>query len=93
MVSSPILAFPDFKLPFYLYVDASLEGIGITLGQIQDKKEVVTAYGGHKLTGPKRNYSATEREALALVEGIEKYQVYLQRKSFMYTQITMRSNG
>ena len=86
LVSAPILAFPDFKLPFYLYVDASLEGIGITLGQIQDKKEVVIAYGGRKLTGPERNYSATERAALALVEGIKKYQVYLQGEKFhVYT--------
>ena len=36
LVSASILAFPDFNLPFYLYVDASLEGIGITSGQIQD---------------------------------------------------------
>ena len=92
LVSAPILAFLDFKLPFYLYVDASLEGIGITLGQIQDKKEVIIAYGGRKLTGPERNYSATEREALVLVEGIRKYQVYLQRKKFyVYTELARLS--
>ena len=43
LISVPILVFPDFTIPFYLYVDASLEGIGMTLGQIQNKKEVAIA--------------------------------------------------
>ena len=37
LTEAPILAYPDFTLPFDLYVDASDEGIGMVLGQ--DKKE------------------------------------------------------
>lgn len=30
LVSAPVLAYPDFNLSFYLYVDASQTGIGLT---------------------------------------------------------------
>lgn len=36
LVSSPILAYADFNLPFCLYTDASLEGLGAVLSQIQN---------------------------------------------------------
>lgn len=38
LVCAPTLAFPDFKETFQLFTDASNEGIGATLGQIQDGK-------------------------------------------------------
>ena len=50
LVTAPVLAFPDFSQPFDLYVDASLEGIGMTLGQTQKGHEVAIAYAGHDLT-------------------------------------------
>ena len=68
LVTAPVLAFPDFSLPFDLYVDASLEGIGMTLGQTQKGHEVAIAYAGRDLTPAERNYSATEHEALALCQ-------------------------
>ena len=82
LVSAPILAFPDFSIPFDLYVDASLDGIGMTLGQIQDGREVAIAYAGRDLNSAERNYSATEREALAVVAGIKKFQSYLHGRRF-----------
>ena len=44
LVTAPVLPFPDFSQPFDLYVDASLEGIGMTLGQTQKGHEVAIAY-------------------------------------------------
>ena len=67
LVTAPVLAFPDFSQPFDLYVDASLEGIGMTLGQTQKGHEVAIAYAGRDLTPAERNYSATEHEALTVV--------------------------
>ena len=72
LVSAPILAYPNFKEPFLLFVDASSTGIGFTLAQVQNAKEVVIAYKGRGLNQAERNYITTEREALALVEGIKK---------------------
>ena len=59
LISAPILSYPDFRLPFHLFVDASQTGIGLTLGQIVDGVERVIAYAGRDLNPAERNYSAT----------------------------------
>ena len=55
LVTAPVLAFPDFSQPFDLYVDASLERIGTTLGQTQKAHEVPIAYVSRDLTPADRN--------------------------------------
>jgi len=82
LVNAPILAYPNFEEQFLLFVDANSTGIGFTLGQMQDGKEVVIAYNGRGLNQAEQNYSTTEREALALVEGIKKFQPYLHNHKF-----------
>ena len=57
LISAPILSFPDFTL-------------GMTLGQIQYGEEVVIAYAGRSLNSAELSYSATEKEALAVIKGI-----------------------
>ena len=90
LVTAPILAYPNFQEPFLLFVDASATGIGFTLAQLQDGKEVVIAYNGRGLNQAEQKYSTTEREALALVEGIKKFQPYLHNRKF--TVITDHSS-
>ena len=82
LISAPILAYPDFSLPFHLYVDASQTGIGLTLGQIVEGREVAIAYAGRDFNQAERNYSATEREALAVIDGIKRFQPYLYGQKF-----------
>ena len=43
---------------------------------------MVIAYGGRKLLPAEKNYSVTEREALAVVAGIKHYQHYLYGAHF-----------
>ena len=83
LASAPILAFPNFKEPFHLYTDASNDGIGVTLGQIQEGREVVIAYASRDFNAAERNYSTTEREALAVIFGIKKFEPYLYEKKFI----------
>ena len=77
LTSAPILAFPDFKEPLHLFTDASNEGIGATLGQIQNGKKVASTYAGRDLNAAERNYSTTQRETLGLIFGIRKFEPYL----------------
>ena len=57
--------------------------IGFILGQFDDNGvERVIAYGGRSLNKFKRNYSISERECLAIIEGIKTYHVYLADKTF-----------
>ena len=62
--------------------DCSSTGIGFTLAQIQNGKEVVIPYNGRGLNKAEQNNSTTEREALALVEGVKKFQPYLHNCNF-----------
>ena len=82
LVSAPVLTYPDFKEPFLLFVDAISTGIGFTLAQIQQGKELVIAYNGPGLNQAEKNYSTTEKEALALIEGVRKFQPYLHDRKF-----------
>eukprot|EP00731_Ephydatia_muelleri_P010157 Em0005g743a len=77
LVSPPILAYPDFKQPFLLHTDASDAAIGAVLSQVQGGTERVIAYWSRKLQKAERNYSTTEREALAVVASLKEFYPYV----------------
>ena len=78
LTSAPVLAFPDMSSEMILTCDASLSGLGYILGQIGgDKKEHVIEYSGRALHGAERNYTISELECLAVVEGVKAYKHYL----------------
>ncbi|KAL1272216.1 hypothetical protein QQF64_028078 [Cirrhinus molitorella] len=52
----PVLAYPDFNLPFTVHTDASEEGLGAILYQRQEGKRRVIGYGSRTLTKAERNY-------------------------------------
>ena len=66
-----------------MYTDASNEGVGVTLGQIQNGREVAIAYAGRDFNSAEKNYSTTEREALAVIFGIKKFEPYLYGRKFV----------
>ena len=87
LVTSPILAFPNFKAPFELHTDASGFAIGSILMQKQnDGINRVIAYGGRTLLPRERAYSVTELEVLAVIDGIKHFAPYLHGRHFdLYT--------
>ncbi|KAL2102029.1 hypothetical protein ACEWY4_003790 [Coilia grayii] len=71
LLEAPILAYADFTLPFRLYTDASLHGLGAVLAEVQDGKE------------NDQNYSAFKLELLALKWSVtEKFKDYLWGATF-----------
>ena len=77
LVSSPVLALPDWSQPFLLDTDASDTGIGAVLSQVQKGKECVIAYASRTLTKSERNYCVTRRELLAVVTFLQHFRPYL----------------
>ncbi|KAK3766996.1 hypothetical protein RRG08_058911 [Elysia crispata] len=58
--------------------DASNDGIGAVLMQKHDGKPYPLSYGSKKLTAAEKNYSTIEKECLAIVWGVKKFELYLQ---------------
>jgi len=82
LTTAPVLARPDFGLPFTLQTDASQTGLGAVLTQVQDGHERVIAYCSRTLSPAERNYTVTEKECLAVLFGIEKNRHYLEGYPF-----------
>jgi hypothetical protein len=78
LTEAPILAFPDFSREFRLETDASGLGLGAVLSQEQpDGSTRPLAYASRTLQPHKRNYAATEMEALGVVWAIKHFRQYL----------------
>ena len=73
----PVLRLPDVSKPFILQTDASCDGIGAILLQEEDQVKHPVAFASKKLLPRERNYSTIEREALAIVWGVQKFENYL----------------
>ncbi len=70
LTKAPVLIRPDWDKPFILQTDASTTGLGYVLSQINaDEEEHPIAFDTKKLLPREINYSAIEREALAIVKG------------------------
>ena len=77
-VSTPILAYPNYQLPFSLHTDSSTDGLGAVLYQKQDGKQRVIAYASRSVSKAESNYPAHKLEFLALKWAVcEKFHEYL----------------
>lgn len=83
LVSAPILANPDFRLPFIIETDSSDLAIGAVLVQLQGDERKTIAYFSKKLSSTQRRYSATERECLAVLLGIEHFKHFVEGSQFV----------
>jgi hypothetical protein len=77
--SAPILVYANPSQPYVLQTDASDCAVGAVLSQKQDDgSERPIAFWSHKLNKAEFNYSATEKELLAIVLACEHWAGYLE---------------
>ena len=84
-LTAPVLAFTDFKKPFLLETDASIEGLGAVLSQKQDDGHChPIAYASRGLKGGELKYHSSKLEFLALKWAVtEQFREYLQYQPFL----------
>ena len=75
----PVLALPDFGIPFTLDCDASGEGIGVVL--MQNRHPL--AYESQKLRGPELLYIIYDKEMLTIMHALAKFRKYLVGARFV----------
>jgi len=64
LCTTPVLAYPNFKLPFILSTDASRFALGAILSQIQDGLERPICYVNRQRNKAEQAYTTSELEML-----------------------------
>ena len=82
LTTTPILAYPDFTLPFILDTDASNHSLGAVLSQEHEGKERVVCYDSKLLSKEEQSYCVTRKELLAVVTFVTKFRSYLLGRHF-----------
>lgn len=87
LVTAPILQQNDETKPYVLRTDASAYALGAVLLQGEGAEEHPIEYASRLLNATERNYSTTEREALAVVWALDKFRGYVEG-----TKITIQTD-
>ena len=82
LTSDCVMAHYNPEAETELRVDASPVGLGAILMQSDGQETRPVAYASRSLSDVERRYSQTEREALAVVWGCEKFHLYLYGTTF-----------
>lgn len=82
LTCGPILRLPDLTKGFVLRTDASDQGVGAVLMQECGGELFPIAFASKKFADRETRYSVMEKECLALVWAVRKFQVYLYGRTF-----------
>lgn len=83
LTTAPILGYPTCEDKFIIDCDASNDGMGGVLSQVQNGTEKVICYFSKAFTKPERRYCVTRRELLAVVASIRHFHHYLYARHFL----------
>ena len=79
----PVLKIVDFNREMYVQTDVSDVGLGGALLQLYDGIYHPVRFISRKLKSAERNYSAIEKEGLAIVWEVDKLKVFLYGREFV----------
>ena len=83
LISEAVLILPEHDKPFRIEADASKYGIGGVLSQFRDGYWRPVSYFSKHLSKTEINYSASEREMLAIVLSVERFKQYVYGREFV----------
>jgi hypothetical protein len=83
LTTAPILGYPTCEDKFIIDCDASNDGMGGILSQVQNGTEKVICYFSKAFTKPERRYCVTRRALLAVVASIRRFHHYLYGRHFL----------
>jgi hypothetical protein len=85
LTTTPILITPNWSMDFHVHCDASNIAIGAVLAQnIHGDRDSPIHYASRLLNSAEKNYSTTEREALAMIYSVGKFRHYLLANHFIF---------
>ena len=77
-MSAPVLVYPNFDVDFILETDASVQGLGAILSQVQaDGNPHPVSFASRALNDAERKYAITELKTLAVVWGVSHFRHFL----------------
>ena len=88
LLKSPVMSYFDINKETMIHIDASPVGLSAILSQRSkgSTESHIIAYASKSLTATEKRYSQTEKEALAIVWGIEHFHLYVYGAPFiLYT--------
>jgi len=85
LTTAPILAMPDYTIPFIVQTDASVCGIGAVLSQKHPAppQERPISFISRTLKKHEKNYSITHLELLAVIWALKKFRHYILGTKFI----------
>lgn len=84
LCSPPVLGFANYTLPYELHIDASRDGLGAILYQMQDGQRKPIYYASRGLSASERNYPSHKLEFLGLKWAVtDKFHDYLFGAKFL----------
>jgi hypothetical protein len=83
LCTTPVLAYPNFEVPFILTTDASKLAVAAILSEVQDGLERPLVYASRQINTAEQNYTALEAEMLALVWATKYFICFLYGHRFL----------
>ena len=84
LLTPPVLKVAEANKQYVLQTDASEQGLGAVLSQLEENgEEHPVAFASRKLLPREKNYSLVEKECLAIVWSLQMFHVYLYGQRFV----------